>query len=203
MNALLDEIEEDHGTGAADNLLRRLSSLTRWYVAKHPSCPNDYMSPIVPGMRRGEYERRERTLTDVELRKLWLAAESNGTFGAFVRIALLTGQRRTKVADMKWEDLEGDIWHMSKEDREKGVGGDLRLPQAAMKAIEAQKKIGCNPCVFAASTGLGPIRGYSKLKKRFDASAGIDTQWGLHDLRRTARSLMPRAGVAPHIAERC
>jgi hypothetical protein len=46
------------------------------------------------------------------------------------------------------------------------------------------------------------FNGYSKAKRTFDAKLPDMPQWGLHDLRRTARSLMSRAGVRPDIAER-
>jgi integrase len=42
----------------------------------------------------------------------------------------------------------------------------------------------------------------SKRKAAFDKQAGISKNWTIHDLRRTARSLMSRAGVRPDIAER-
>ena len=47
--------------------------------------------------------------------------EANGTFGAFVRLLLLTGQRRDKVAAMRWPDVSIDgAWTIPGEDREKG-----------------------------------------------------------------------------------
>src|SRR5262249_46320428 len=50
--------------------------------------------------------------------------------------------------------------------------------------------------------GLTPISGFSKFKVAFDKASGTDS-WTLHDLRRTARSLMSRAGVPSDHAERC
>jgi integrase len=58
-------------------------------------------------------------------------------------------------------------------------------------------------CEFVFSTdGRRPISGFSTFKLRFDIACGVK-DWRLHDLRRTARSLMSRAGIAPDIAERC
>src|SRR5262249_48453583 len=48
----------------------------------------------------------------------------------------------------------------------------------------------------------GPINGFSKSKERFDAKLKDVRPWKIHDVRRTARSLMSRAGVRPDIAER-
>ena len=51
--------------------------------------------------------------------------------------------------------------------------------------------------VWTKATGDGG----GKAKAALDAATGI-TGWTLHDCRRTARSLMSRAGVHPDIAER-
>ena len=49
--------------------------------------------------------------------------------------------------------------------------------------------------------GKTPIGAESKAKARLDKASGV-TGWTLHDLRRTARSLMSRAGVPTDHAER-
>jgi integrase len=51
-------------------------------------------------------------------------------------------------------------------------------------------------------TGATPMGGISNRKAAFDKRCGVK-DWTLHDLRRTARSLMSRAKVAPYIAEKC
>jgi integrase len=50
--------------------------------------------------------------------------------------------------------------------------------------------------------GSRPIRSFVRPKKDFDKTSGV-TGWTLHDLRRTARTLLSRAGVGADIAERC
>ena len=45
------------------------------------------------------------------------------------------------------------------------------------------------------------ISGWSKHKLLLDKKSSVQ-DWVFHDLRRTARSLMSRAGVRPNIAER-
>ncbi len=61
--------------------------------------------------------------------------------------------------------------------------------------------------------GEHPIGGFSKFKRQFDARVCAQMRehdpdakplprWTNHDLRRTARSLMSRAGVSPDHAER-
>ena len=55
---------------------------------------------------------------------------------------------------------------------------------------------------YVFTTGKKPIGGFSQLKSKFDEKAGL-SDWTIHDLRRTARSLMSRAGVPTDHAERC
>ena len=49
---------------------------------------------------------------------------------------------------------------------------------------------------------IGAINNHGKLKVVLDEDSGV-TGWRLHDLRRTARSLMSRAGVPSDHAELC
>jgi integrase len=93
-------------------------------------------------------------------------------------------------------------WEIASEAREKANAGSLILPEAVMAIIRAQPRFGANPYVFAASHGGGPFNAFSQRKSELDALLGTMEPWRLHDLRRTARSLMSRAGVRPDIGER-
>jgi integrase len=194
---LLDKIESENGPRQATYCLQVFSSLANWYAARD----DNYRSPVVKGMRRGTPTRRDRVLNDDELRAVWAAA--NGQYGAFVKLALLTAQRREKIASMKWDDLNGNIWTIATEAREKGNPGELVLPEMALDIINAQPHYGSNPYVFAAARGDSHINMWSHSKRKFDAKLESDVEpWTIHDLRRTARSLMSRAGVRPDISER-
>jgi integrase len=54
--------------------------------------------------------------------------------------------------------------------------------------------------VFTAD-GRRPISGFARYKADFDKACGV-TGWVIHDLRRTGRTLLSRAGVDADIAER-
>jgi integrase len=60
-----------------------------------------------------------------------------------------------------------------------------------------------NPFVFPGRNRGQAFNSYSQGKAELDERLPKDMpQWQLHDLRRTARSLMSRAGVTSHSAER-
>ena len=196
VSKLLDKVETKSGQRQANLTLAVFSSMANWYAARE----DDYRSPVVRGMKRGDSAGRDRILDDDELRAVWKQAEANGTFGAFVRLSLLTGQRKEKVAAMRWEDLDGTVWTIPTEAREKGNAGVLVLPEIALEIINAQPRFASNPYVFAGEGSH--IKSWSRRKREFDAKLEGVAPWVLHDLRRTARSLMSRAGIRPDISER-
>ena len=196
---LLDSVVDSSGPVAADHTLSVIRGLCNWYTTRN----ENYISPIVKGMRRSNPKERARVriLDDDEIRAVWQAASENGTFGAFLRVLLLTAQRRDKVASMKWTDVSVDgVWNIPAEAREKGTANELPLPGLALDIIKAQPRYESNPYIFAGRGGAH-CSGYNRGKAALDAKVSIPG-WRLHDLRRTARSLMSRAGVRPDIAER-
>jgi integrase len=202
--ALLDEVEDDHGARQADLILAYVRSIMNWYATRH----DDYGPRIVRGMRRTNPKERarKRKLSDEEIRAVWKIAEANGTFGALVLLLLLTGQRLAKVVAMRWQDISiNGAWTIPTEKREKGNAMELVLPKLALDIIRARPQLDTNPYVLAG-LGNGHFNGLSKAKRAFQKKLAVELpdmpQWQLHDLRRTARSLMPRAGVASEHAER-
>ena len=194
---LRDHIRERHGTRQANMVLAVISKLMNWYAANRS---DTYASPIVRGMTY-KTTARERVLSDDELRAVWHAGE--GTFGDIVKLLLLTAQRVGKVGTMQWSEVKDGVWSMPREPREKSNPGTLKLPHAAIDIIEARDQVAGNPFVFAGRVHGQAFNSYSQGKAELDAKLPADMPgWTLHDLRRTARSLMSRAGITSHIAER-
>jgi integrase len=195
---LRDTIREERGKRQANMVLAILSKLFNWYGINRS---DTYVSPIVRGMKY-KTTARERVLSDDELRAVWDACE--GTFGDIVKLLLLTAQRREKVGTMKWDDLSDiPFWNITRAPREKSNPGVLKLPQMALDIIEARDEVAGNSYVFPGRVTGHAFNSYSQAKAHLDAKLPKNIpNWTLHDLRRTARSLMARAGVSSHIAER-
>jgi integrase len=198
ITALLDRVEDNHGARQADYCLNIVRSIMNWHAARR----DDYNPPVVRrGMRRQSphAQRRARVLSDDEIRAIWKAADAAPPLGGIVQLCLLTAQRRSKVINLRRSEIAGDTWTLPLEAREKGNAGILVLPPMALAIIERQPVFAGNDFVFAGRDG--PLIGVGKIKARLDQAAGV-TGWTLHDLRRTARSLMSRAGVSSEHAER-
>jgi integrase len=169
-----------------------------WYASRR----DDYAPAVIRGMeRRKNKTGRARILSDDEIKIVWRAAEANGEFDAIVLISLLTAQRRAKITQMRWEDVDvaEGVWTIATAPHEKGNAGVSILPEAAVAIIKAQPRL--NDFVFAGRFD-GPVKGIARLKQCFDAALPSLPGWTLPDLRRTSRSLMSRGGIRTEIAER-
>jgi integrase len=208
---LLDRIADQSGPPMADHVLAYLRRVMTW----HASRSDDFRSPIVRGMARTRpsQRRRQRVLSDDELRAVWRAAEaSHNAFGYLVQFLLLTATRRTEAAAMRRSEIVGSDWIIPQERYKTGLELVIPLSPAAQAALAAVPKIGNSGLVFTTA-GKHPIGGFSKFKRAFDTKVHAKLReekseaelprWTLHDLRRTARSLMSRAGVPSDHAERC
>jgi integrase len=216
--AMLDKVADTHGAVMADRTLAHLRKAFAWWAARD----DNFNSPIVRGMARtSPAERaRKRVLDDEEIRDVWKALDTAddlpSCFRSFVRFLLLSARRRTEASEMQWPEIEGDEWTIPEErgDKQGHKGADragaLVIPvTAAMKALMGKpRKRGF---VFTTTDGDEAFSGFSKAKRALDKRIAEMREadgrepmphWVFHDLRRTARSLMSRAGVGSNIAER-
>jgi integrase len=146
-------------------------------------------------------------LSDDELRAVWLAAEQDqGPFGAFVRLTLLTATRRSESAGLRRSELSdgGTTWTIPGKRYKTSykTSRDVVIPlsKAAQDIIAAQPPL-AGDFVFSAD-GSNALTGFSERKSEFDAACGV-SGYVLHDLRRTSRTLLSRAGISADIAEMC
>jgi integrase len=101
---------------------------------------------------------------------------------------------------MTWGELEGGDWSLPASRNKVKVDLIRPLSPSAQAVLDKLPRIGERGFVFTTG-GDRPIGGFSKFKRGFDKSCGV-TGWRIHDLRRSARSLMSRAGVDADHAER-
>jgi integrase len=191
---LLDRIEEENGGPMADHTLAIIRRVLNW----HASRSDEFRSPIVRGMARTKPKERarERVLTDDELRAIWKVAETE-PFGCFLQFILLTATRRNEAAQAHRSEITGADWIIP--GARYKTKKDHLVPLSAMALATLPK--GDGDFVFTRD-GTTPLNG-SNFKAAFNKATGPMPRWTLHDLRRTARSLMSRAGVPSDHAERC
>lgn len=215
------------GAPQADAVLATIRTILMWAMKEI----DDYTSPIPPRMalkldpRSTEEKARDRILDKDEIRAMWSACDELGVFGDLVKMLILTAQRKDLVKRMQRSQIvdtldvelrrEGksvnvafeNVWIIpDRRKGDKGTVGAVALPKMIVDIIEGQPEIKDNPYVFPAARGGTFINSFSKCKRDLDAKMreALPTMkpWTLHDLRRTARSLLAEEGVPDHIAER-
>jgi integrase len=197
---LLDMVEDTSGPRMADSTLATIRRIFAWHATRD----DEFLSPVVRGMGRQNVaeHRRSRILDDDEIRAIWAATATDEPFPALVRLALLTSARRGELAGLRRDsEVKDGVWLLPASRSKTKTEVPRPLSKAALALIDARPRVPGCPYVFTAN-GVTPIASFSGPKEKLDAESGV-ANWRLHDLRRTARSLLSRAGINSDIAERC
>jgi integrase len=227
---LLGKIEVKRGARMAHVILAYLSKLFNWYATRVNNFRSPIvrgMSPIKPNERAGT-----RVLSDQEIRDIWAVLDKAErekirdvppSFARLVRTLLLTAVRRTEAARASWleheylnrNDYQGDVWTIPAARMKGKQDHAVPLTPRVLALFGDRPKaadVKAYPFVFSTDSGKTAIRGYGKAKEALDneiaklrRAEGREPMppWQLsRDVRRTARTLLARAGVRPDISER-
>jgi len=197
----------------AGKMLTRLRTFFGWAVAN-----NLAVADPTAGVRRPAKEaQRDRLLTDDEIRAFWIAAGELGyPFGPLFRLLLLTAQRQSEVAGLRWPEFDNPetpaVCTIPGSRAKNGKPHMVHLNALAAEVIGAVPRIEGQDLLFSAM-GKTPASGFGRAKERLDTrmltvlreivgEAADLPPWTLHDLRRTATTGMARLGIAPHVADK-
>jgi integrase len=203
--ALVDAVVARGSPFSANTVLKNVKAFYNWAMEKDlvASSPCKGLKP--PAVSTG----RERVLNDDELRWLWQACGGLGVTGGFVRMLMLTGQRRTEVAGLSEAELIGRVWTIPAARTKNKHEHRLQLPEAAVQVLANVPRIGTKGLYFTLD-GAKPISGFSAAKERVDAAMLAQAKadgvteipaWTFHDIRRTVASNLAKLDIAVHVAE--
>ena len=207
---LLDEIA-DRGTPIAANRTHAaISGLFSFAIGRDIIA----VSPFVKIPKPGAETKRERALSPAEIAAVWSAAGGTGyPFGPYFRMLLATAQRREEVGRMRWADIDlaEKTWTIPSAMTKPGRAHVVPLSPMALRLLEdcphtgayvfssggERRRRGSSP---AGERRDAPISGYSYGKSLVDekiaAGGQVIEPWTIHDLRRTAATMMAKLGVA-------
>jgi integrase len=193
--ARMATIAKENGPIAANRARAALSAMFRWAIGEG-LCESN---PVIGTNRQRENDPRERSLSDSEAARVFLACPDND-FGRCLRLLMLTGCRRDEIGNLQWSeiDFEGRTITLPAIRTKNNQAHVVPLSDSAiaiLQAIPRRDRI----CVFGR--GKAGFGGWSKCKRLLDDKVKLESTWTLHDLRRTVRTGLGMLGVAPHVAE--
>lgn len=188
---LLLERVSDRAHGMTANVKKAISAvfdyaMEREYIVGNPSMR---LTKAVPALKR---VKRERALSEDEIRKVWHSLTDMHTHRA-LKLILLTAQRPGEIAGIVKSEICGNTWTIPKERAGKGKGAHLvHLTQTALELLNLQDS---NDRILDVQTGT-----VSQEVARRLLCCGLP-RWTPHDLRRTARTKMAEIGIINDHAE--
>lgn len=203
------------------NTFAALRRLFRWAVSRGDLAT----SPIGEMEPPAAPASRDRVLSDLELSTVWHGSDKLGyPFAYFVKLLILTGQRREEVAGLNWAELNRDhaTWTLPAERSKNATAHDVPLSAGAIALIdEIARHLGQKSTTWPkhgfvlSSNGDKPSRGFSVAKTRLDQFCcilveqrypGVQREpginpWRFHDLRRTCATGLQRLGIRFEVTE--
>ncbi|MBR1146697.1 integrase family protein [Bradyrhizobium sp. AUGA SZCCT0431] len=156
------------------------------------------------GFSQHKVAHRARVLTDSELQCLWKATETPTIYHTIIRLLILTGQRKGEIAALRPEYYSHNQQTICLPSEVTKNGREHTFPCGELTELLIQAAIGSTTkaLIFPArGTGASPFQGWSKSKVAIDKASGV-SNWRVHDIRRSFRTIHGRIKTPPHIAER-
>jgi integrase len=189
--ALLSTIARRNGPVRADRTMSVISGVCKHYRVHD----DDYVLPIIPEMKHADAKARvrQRVLDDSEIKAIWDSGD------ALARFLLLSAARRDEAAAMQWKEIDGSDWTLPARRNKANVDLIRPLPKAVLALLPPRTND--DDYVFGVVPNR-PFRSFRRLKDKISAASGVKN-WRFHDLRRTAKTRMAKAGVPRLHSEQC
>lgn len=199
--ALVDRAEARGQPHLARQLLAVIRKLFNWSVEKSLTD-----SSPAAGIELGvKLKPRARTLSAAELRQLWHAwDQTEAPWGVFFKVLLLTAQRRSEVARMKWDQIADGVWTIPAEENKSDRPHSVPLSPQVLALLETLPRTSSRFVFPARSSRSGDstqaaISGFSAGTRKVNRKLAEPFDWRLHDLRRTATTTLARLRFPPHV----
>lgn len=205
--------------GQAGNLLKAGRQIFE-YALQREWVDNQPFLKITKAVPKAGSKACERTLDDDEVLQAWeeiSKSPSSDSVKRAIKVILVTAQRSGEVSQMHSDQIKDKWWTIPAKVAKNGREHRVYLTDTALSLIGGRKghifpsgkgekgHIAVNTLAQAISRGylsdeIVKVVGTRKIKARKEPYFGM-TPWTPHDLRRTARTNMPRVGVSDEHAE--
>ena len=188
---IIDAITDRYAPVLANRVLQYTFKFLKWCIGRGYIEHN----PAANIPKPAKESSRERVLSIAEACSIYQAAECLGPIPcAFVRLLMLTGQRRSEISHLEWTELQGDRIEIGGHRSKNGKPIITPLTDEAKAVLDALPRNN-GIYVFSTTGGLRPIGNFSRIKEKLIDKSGV-ANWTYHDFRRTIATELERQGVS-------
>jgi integrase len=193
--AQLARLTNEAGPIQANRSRASLSKFLNWCLAESLTETNAAMHT-----NKNVEKSRDRVLNNKELNAIWNALHEDSDYSAIVRLLILTGQRASEIADLRWSeiDLERNIIVLPSSRTKNHRVHIVPITSMVRAILEARPRRDGRDFVFGV--GERGFSGWSKSKARLDDAVNI-APFVIHDIRRSVATGMSEIGIAPFHVE--
>jgi integrase len=198
--SVITSVAESSGIVTANRVRTSLGGFFTWAMQNGLTDSN----PCIGTAPAGRERSRERVLSPDELR-LIRKHLGDGDYAAVMKLLMLTGQRASEIADLRWSEIQGNAIVLPPERTKNGRAHVVPLSNAVRVILEAQEHRVGRDHIFGI--GEGGFNGWHVRKQKLDAAIKAATggrpldPWTVHDIRRSVVTGMAEIGIMPHVIE--
>lgn len=210
IEALLQSVVNRGAPTMANDVLRWLKRMFNHAIKMHMITHNPALAFDVADAG-GKEQSRKRNLSRDEIAKLFSAMKTAKGFSVendlCIKLLLALAVRKGELIGASWSEFDFDtgIWHLPALRTKTEAAISIPLSGAVIGWLKALKQLSCG------SDWVLPARKMQNNLHVSESTLGValaKIQHGLeaftiHDMRRTAKTLLASLGVQPHISERC
>ncbi len=210
IEALLQSVVNRDAPTMANDVLRWLKRMFNHAIKMHMITHNPALAFDVADAG-GKEQSRKRNLSRDEIAKLFSAMKTAKGFSVendlCIKLLLALAVRKGELIGASWSEFDFDagIWHLPALRTKTEAAISIPLSGAVIGWLKALKQLSCG------SDWVLPARKMQNNIHVSESTLGValaKIQHGLepftiHDMRRTAKTLLASLGVQPHISERC
>ena len=210
IEALLQSVVKRGAPTMANDVLRWLKRIFNHAIKMHIVTHNPALAFDVADAG-GQEQSRKRNLSREEIAKLFAAMKTAKGFSVendlCIKLLLALAVRKSELIGASWKefDLEAGVWHLPAIRTKTEAAISIPLSDTVIGWFKELKRLSCG------SDWVLPARKMQNNAHVAESTLGValaKVQHGLepftiHDMRRTAKTLLASLGVQPHISERC